>query len=407
MKNKSFIVLSLALCLIIVLAGCEKKSKSTERTDVVLLVGNHGNSTIPSLNFQTFKDEMQAAISSGGTVSAVLDDGNPFTQTFNDGQSYTAELEQYKNDPNQQKMLVENIVDEILKSAGNMKAKSPEVDMLMSLRKSAEILKSQSKSSQKVILVDDTGLSTTGVLNFRNNLLSLNPEKIVEELKAKQDIPDLSGITVKWIQEAVVSPQQALSQKDNNRLIAIWRMIIEAGGGKLEVELSTQTGNVREKFKTLPNVSSVDVGADTPINYDPKAEISFVQPLVLNDKQLNFQADSAAYISGKSALLLLEPIAKYLKLHQNFKLLLVGTTAGDTGQVDENQARALSLARANAVKNSLVKLGTKPQNIATVGCGIRSPWHISGLGLTDIAAAKNRTVVMIDASSGVAKNITK
>ena len=73
--------------------------------------------------------------------------------------------------------------------------------------------------NSKTIVVSGTGLSTQGTLNFQNNLLSAEPEAVLDLLEEKNEIPDLTGMTVVWQQLGdVAAPHQSLTQSQKARL---------------------------------------------------------------------------------------------------------------------------------------------------------------------------------------------
>lgn len=48
----------------------------------------------------------------------------------------------------------------------------------------------------KTIILIGTALSTQGTLNFQNNLLSAEPDAVLDLLEEKNEIPDFASITV-------------------------------------------------------------------------------------------------------------------------------------------------------------------------------------------------------------------
>ena len=115
---------------------------------------------------------------------------------------------------------------------------------------------------------------------------------------------------------------------------------------------------------------------------------------MLTEEQVRFLGDSAEFADPDAARGVIRPIAEYLKAHPAFRLLLIGTTAGDG---DTEYARALSEQRAEAVRQALIALGANPEQITARGLGSQDPWHIPGAGTDGPLAAQNRKVVLLDA----------
>ena len=127
-------------------------------------------------------------------------------------------------------------------------------------------------------------------------------------------------------------------------------------------------------------------------------------PVALEESQVEFVADEAAYRNPEAALETIRPIADYLAEHESVSLLLVGSTAGD---ITDESTLSLSQARADAVKKTLCDdLGIDESRIHTLGMGSSDPWHISNAGYDDGAAASsNRKVTLISADTELAQSL--
>jgi outer membrane protein OmpA-like peptidoglycan-associated protein len=87
------------------------------------------------------------------------------------------------------------------------------------------------------------------------------------------------------------------------------------------------------------------------------------QPL-LTQARIHFEFNKAKI--KKEYMPYLNVISKYLKAHPNLKVKIVGYT-DNIGS--ENYNKKLSLKRAEAVKNALVKFGISPKRIEILGKG--------------------------------------
>ena len=291
---------------------------------------------------------------------------------------------------------------------------NPEADYLAAIRLSASSLRSLDSSyTSRTIICCGSGLSTSGYLNFRNNLLSAEPQVIVDMLKEREALPDLSGITVYFLGMAQVeAPQEKLTPKQSNNLTSIWKAVVEASGGEFVSNDYIAVSDETRTTDSLPSVSVVDIPSDTPIVFDTDvleqtdAEESnaFDEPVALEESQVEFVADEAAYRNPEAALETIRPIADYLAEHESVSLLLVGSTAGD---ITDESALRLSQARADAVKKTLCDdLGIDESRIHTLGMGSSDPWHISNAGYDDGAAASsNRKVTLISADTELAQSL--
>lgn len=153
----------------------------------------------------------------------------------------------------------------------------------------------------------------------------------------------------------VEAPQEKLTPKQSNNLTSIWKAVVEASGGEFVSNDYIAVSDETRTTDSLPSVSVVDIPSDTPIVFDTDvleqtdAEESnaFDEPVALEESQVEFVADEAAYRNPEAALETIRPIADYLAEHESVSLLLVGSTAGD---ITDESALRLSQARADAVK---------------------------------------------------------
>ena len=252
-----------------------------------------------------------------------------------------------------------------------------------------------------------TGLSTAGVMNFSNNLISAGPETIVNLLNEKSEIPDFSGMTVYSQQLGdVASPQQELTSAQRIKLEKIYGGIVEKGGGKFVY--NEIIANPVDETKRYPSVTPVKLPVDTPIEFDDvefEKDNVLDEPIILTEEKIGFVADKAVFLDSEKANDILHPISEYLKSQPTVSIVLAGTSAGDT---DSDFSLTLSKQRAEAVKNVLVEFGIEADRIVTVGLGSeKDPWHVKNAGYEGAAASSNRKVVVLDATSERAVSILK
>lgn len=406
MKNKLFryVISAISLALAFTaLVGCSLTSgqgeakKEESITAVVLALGVHANSRDLNLNSPLIKDTVSEAISSLGFVSVISIDGSPDLVAAD---NYEVP-EQYRGNPQLLQDISKKKTANLLAGLSEVRANDAEVDTLEALRLGVRTLASAPKDAQKIIIIVDTGLSTIGFLDFRNNLINGDPQTIADLLAQKQAIPDFTGITVRWQQLGDVNePQQGLSPAQTKKLEEIWRAIIERTGGTFEPSLTVANpGTVNGE---LPAVSAVKLPPDEPIKFDSAAVANFEKPQFLSEEQVQFIGDSDQYLNENEAVAVITPIADYMKANPDFTMLLIGTTAGDS---NSDYCLDLSERRANTVKNTLVSLDVSTDHVLTVGLGSADPWHIYNAGYEGALAAQNRKVVLLDATTELAKEI--
>lgn len=401
-KIKRFLIT--ALCFVISMTGltaCGDATKAeTQKQAVAYVIANTANSQGLNFNSPMARDTIYNTILNYGYISVVEADGKPEAVS---AASYDID-DQYKNASKEKlKIDAQSKTNSLLTEAQSITANDPEVDYLESLRLAVRSLSSLEDYTSKTIIVMGTALQTTGILNFRNNLLSADPAYIADALAKKEEIPDFTGITVIFQQLGdVAAPQPSLSTAQRNKLCQIWEAIIEKGGGSFVCnDIMANPVNENQEY---PSVSVVELPEDTPLTFSPEAlteESTFEEPRFLSEEQVAFIPDSADYLDPQAAETTITPIADYMNEH-DITLLLAGTTAGDE---DNDYTLSLSRQRAETVRDTLIKLGVNENNILTAGLGSSDPWHIQGAGYDGDMASQNRKVVLIDAASDTAKEL--
>lgn len=406
MKNiKRILAILVAEVIITTISGCSGILKSNSEASeppqaLSLLLGVHMCSKELNLRSPVITDKVTNTILNYGFISIISIDGNPSVISAD---SYDIP-EQFKNAAKTKlESDAEKKAKNLLLSLSNVEADDPEVDTFEAIRLACRSLAMAPEGSVKTLVVADTGWSTTGLMNFGNNLLEGEPDAIAEMLLEKDALPDLSGVTVYWTQMGdVATPEEKLSPAQVKKLGNIWRAVIEKAGGTFI--LSESLPNSGAIGGGLPEVTPISHDTEMPveIRVDNKSQLSFDSPQFFSEEQIQFIGDSDEYMNEEEAMRSIEPVASYMKEKTDFILLLVGTTAGDEDTV---YSKELSFKRAEAVKRSLIECGIDEMRIVTCGLGSADPWHIYGVGTSSTLASQNRKVVLLDATSGDAISI--
>lgn len=398
---------------------------------IVVILGNHANAmAVPQDAYDSIENSLSSAVY-GGYACAIVADATPTKVELSDEDDFFAE------DAKNSAILKQKIEDrrevliERLKDTG-LAADTPEVDLLAAIREAKNALSNSrlEQISDKQIIIVDTGISTTGELNFTDfDFLSMTPEipDIIEQLKNYAGVgvlPDLTGITVTFIGTedglAETAEPQHVPTVSKKYVKELWSAMIEACGAdavRFESAAGWDTPNIytedidsafpyvsvipfyHEQIITLPDPLTI-AGNDPDV--EPKLPDPPVLEVEIASKTVGFKPDRADYLNEKNAGNILEPYAQDLKELLSFypdrKIWIVGTTAsaaqkGGEGSVD------LSLRRAETVKSTLVDEFEVPaENLVTVGLGARFPWAVDEWpdgNFDTVIAQNNRSVWLL------------
>jgi OOP family OmpA-OmpF porin len=363
----SRIALGLALT-IPVLAGCASSTSSDQATltgtcltntsaPLALVVGARSN--VPSENLPSVVTPLlESAANNGQQISLVRIDGQPKVFT---PPKFTTNAE---NPAARQQALVTYLGDSILPLLrGEIHAQVPQADVLTALD-----LAAAATGPNGNIIVVDSGLQTTGVLNYTQPGLLMAPASdVVEFLRQKDLLPDLSGRHVLLAGFGyTASPQPTLDLAQRNSVVAQWEGIVKAGGGCVTAD---PTPNTAAEISGLPAVGIVT----------PPVTPSFRNcgTFTLEDAgSVGFVVDTANFRDPSAAQATLQSLANTLKQGTE-PITLIGSTSSEGGDAINNP---LSRARAKAVKSVLVSMGIPASRIAVQGDGSHWPGRVNDVG---------------------------
>lgn len=378
------IVMSLALC------SCSNTAEDIPLA-LSIVVGAHSNAGSIPLNSEAVTSQLYQVARTQGDITIVRADGAPAV-VF---QTSIPELPADGLSENKQKAIAGEYVGQLQVILDQLSAEVPEVDTLEAIRMGASALSKE--GSNKVLLVLDSGLSSTGYLDFTKGLLEAEPEAIVTALDEAEALPKLDGISVLWaLCGQTAAPQPCLSEREKQSLQSTWEAILTAGGASSVQFLSDFAGGA---YTGLPPVTLVETEARAL-----QVEISMT---VFSDAQVQFRGNSDQFVDIEAAAQSLSEAATELLTHPGRQAYLVGTTAsGD----DDSYCINLSRRRAEATKALLIERWLVPEEqLICIGMGDQDPWHIddrdSNGRLIESLASQNRKVILMDTKSDAAKSV--
>ncbi len=219
------------------------------------------------------------------------------------------------------------------------------------------------------------GLETAGPLAMTGeNALRAEARDFVEHLESTQQLVRFDGFdsatVVLTSVGATAAPQQPLSPRDRENLVAIWRSSLEAGSAVVVIDPQPASG---ESISTEFSVPVIEPTPETAITFS----VCEPQSIAFDGaSSARFVAESDRWIDTDAAREALRPLADWLRESPRRTASVQGTTADiRSGRPDEG--KGLSLRRATAARDLLVELGVDPDQIIKVeGLGPHYPGKI-------------------------------
>lgn len=429
---KKLLHIFVSICMLLILTGCEQQKGTVEDTPTVsvILIGNHANS-------QNFDIQLEATVnkiySSFGNIGIIVIDGTP-TLLYNENSTDIVGCYDEEYLRKSKKIYKDNhtywtnnyltpqikIISTVLETC---KADDPEVDTLSALHTGVESLNAIESSMgvavEKEIIILDTGLCTSGALNFLTpeyqKLLYLETKiwendsavsdltNLINQLEDKAELPNLENIQITWYGLGQVGdPQAPLSNLNIQNLQYIWGELLKETGCLSSTEISAD-----KKYGIFVSTSahgSIECEQYvTPIQWEPLEESFPPEYSELPEQKITFCPNSDEYLLPDKTEDILNPYISVLKGASDKMVLLVGTTSSWRGG-----SQKLSEERAKKVKDSMIEFGIPEVCITTIGLGydLNVCQNDSPKGeFEESIAQENRSVLILPYNSPKAQEI--
>lgn len=397
---KKIIALVLALMLVgATFTGCSGKVSNEETSNTVYIVGRHANAQPPAINNSTIESSVQSAIDNNTLLSVIELDGNPIVEKDN---RFTFNLKKNVSSTIKKKY-VSKMTNKVIECFDNLTPKVAEVDILKAIEIAANELNSSDANTDyaKHIVVYSTGVQTTGLIDMTKfNILSSKEtvDEAIEQLSAKQALPNLEGIAIVWYNLNQVSGEQkelTSEMEANNEYL--WETLISKSGGKVDFKSDNVTADNTTNYEV--GVSVVPVTEDS-LNIEEYNKDSSV---VFTTDEIAFKSDSVEFVDEEQASQAVMKIVNYMLYNKDYNLLLAASTATVPPQ---NKCESFSKKRAEAVKSLIISRSNNQidsSRITTIGMGYENPYHVSDTSkngsLIEEKAKQNRAVYAMNIDS--------
>lgn len=397
MKRKLICVFALILVATIlgIFIIIELIDGNTASNDVCFVIGNTKN--VKQIDLNILQDEFLQAMENKSNYSVIVIDGNPNEISFS-GKLKKSNRLFTKNDNNQE--ILNNRMKEIISCTPN----DEEIDILTALNYASKSI--DKKADKKKIVIYSSGISTAGDLNFAANpdLIYNDENKVVEHLKNRHALPDLSNIEIIWYGlNHVEGEQSELGTFELYKLKCIWSQILKECGVEFE--------DMSEIFDEMP---SKNIPPEEMINKSdfPKVSSVVFGNIPFSIETFDFEVNSSILKNREEAIEILKPISQDIINAGYPQFYIVGSTASDS-KYSKAECLELSLERAQVIKDIICDLGVPENCLKVYGIGREYIdnnyfWRINDLnsnGTLDYnLASKNRKVMLISSDSTNGKN---
>ena len=210
-------------------------------------------------------------------------------------------------------------------------------------------------ADNKVLIIRHSGVNTAvASLPMQDlDLLNSDPAKLLDQLDAAAMLPQLNGVAVEFYGLGdVAGSQGTLSAQQVQWLKSFWQAFFDRTGAAVTFHTDIVSGDALNNGHTVTPLAAA--GAPT-----------FVK---VSAEQVAFQPDSTTFLDEAAARAALNGLAEQLKGTSAAHYIVAGSTA-QVDNASREGAQALSLARAQAVRDVLVEAGVPADRFTCLGLG--------------------------------------
>lgn len=335
------------------LIGLTACAPEDEPEGIGIIYGARANSAI--LHPAVFEQFLPEAPAPGSVVSVVAVSGSAAGDviaelTVNPSLDSRTRKENYQSDL--------TLLSTLLQS---YQAQSSEADLVAAI--GATVRKLSHIEGNKTLIIADSMIATSGLLDFQKVSLNASPEDVAEALLNTGLLPDLSGYTViVFGLGETVAPQAELQDRSN--LEAIWRAVFEVSG----------TTNVTFRYDGMRiQTADRDFLLVTPVPVTTQSIELGACSAALPESVVRFLPDQAVFVDPQAARNAISRVGQAISDCPG-QIEVIGTTSSAG---TEQSRHSVSTQRAEAVRNELATLlNISPTQISARGVGMNFPEYI-------------------------------
>ena len=407
---KKLVLLILAITLLFSFVGCQgtNPTPTSDPVNIVFVLGiADGESVVAAESIR----ELAALPSQPGSQYAFVSVengtstiGKPDTVADLSDRGYTADM---------MKRVRQGIQADLNGRIASYMPGQAEIDLAAATTCAVRLLNTNATPGRKNVLVFwASGRSSSGLINFSETPISRLDVDASVPVIAGQMYTDMSCVDqVVWYScgDCGGQAQATLSSGEQAKMQEFYDKLFQELGLKETVDFRTNPPD--SGFYSFPETPVTRMETETVCSglqelkaATPEAleQTALQEALVLPESMVKFCPDSDEFLDPVLAEGAILPVADCLLQHKDLQILLYGTCAGDS---DSDSAINLAKARANHVKEVLVRAGVDSSRIQVISVSVYDdPYYQFGLG-TGAAASVNRKCVLIPLQSAEAEKL--
>lgn len=409
MIMKKLVLFTLALSLLLFFAGCQNTAAApaADPVNIVFVLGiADGESVVAAESIR----ELAALPSQPGSSYAFV---SVESSSAPIGESdVIADLTDRGYTEDMMKRVRQGIRADLNGRVASYVPSTAEIDLAAAVTCAVRLLNTNAAPGRRNVLVFwASGRSSTGLIDLSETPISRLDVDASVPVIAEQMHTDMSSVDqVVWYScgDCGGTTQSAPSAGEQAKLREFYGKLFQTLGAK-DVDFRDDLPN--DGFYSFPETPVTRMETETVCSglKELKAatpevleQTALQEALVIPESMVKFRPDSAEFLDQAGAEAAIRPVSNYLLQHEELRILLYGTCAGDS---DSDSAVKLARSRAEHVMEVLVSAGVAPSRVQVISVSVYDdPYYQFGLG-TGSAASVNRKCVLMDLRSAEAEKL--
>ncbi len=275
---------------------------------------------------------------------------------------------------------------------------STQIDMAAAIGLAVQNLNAHvSDGRNNILVLYSSGKSTSGIINMAETpLCKLDVEKSITVIaeKMKLDMSKIDEVIWYCCGACGGENQPELSPEEKARMEEFYNALFQELGLKKEITFKDELPSNEYYYYEEKPVSQMEVKeTESGLQELTKSEQILNIPVILEEAQVQYEADTAEFKDRKQAEEAVKPVITYMQENPECKIVLYSTCAGD------KDCDWLSTARSEQIKNLIETGGVDGERINILKIKIADDKYYQYNRGTGEGGGVNRKTVIVDANT--------